>query len=153
MNQPRPWFQWLLMWGLLLGAWWGAERWGPAAPWLDVTATLRPLQPRHPRVVATEDRAHMPFGGASQKAWEFLDTLELDHPTSWQLKGSARAWYPLRRFFLHLPEADKRRVEVYHWGDSQIEGDRISKVLRQRWQSKWGGRGPGWVLPAACHPR
>ncbi len=147
MNQPRPWFQWLLMWGLLLGTWWGAERWGPAAPWLDVTATLRPLQPRHPRVVATEDRAHMPLGGASQKAWEFLDTLELDLPASWQLKGSARAWYPLRRFFLHLPEADKRRVEVYHWGDSQIEGDRISKVLRQRWQSKWGGRGPGWVLP------
>ena len=58
----------------------GAERWGPAAPWLDVTTTLRPLQPRLPRAIATEDRASAPFGGASQQAWDFLDTLELDFP-------------------------------------------------------------------------
>ena len=147
MNQPRPWIHWLLLWGLLLGTWWGAERWGPAAPWLDVTATLRPLQPRLPLQVGTTDREHTPSWGAANESWAFLDTLDLDIPTSWQLKGGARAWFPLRRFFLRLPQADQQRVEVYHWGDSQIEGDRISKVLRKRWQSKWGGRGPGWVLP------
>ena len=147
MNQPRPWFQWLLLWGVLLGTWYGAERWGPSAPWLDVSATVRPLQPRLPRVVSTQDQAHMPLGGASQKAWQFLDTLDLDIPASWKLQGSARAWFSLRRFFMQLSEAHRRRVEVYHWGDSQIEGDRISNVLRKGWQSKWGGRGPGWVLP------
>jgi len=38
-------------------------------------------------------------------------------------------------------------VHVLHYGDSQIEGDRISGTIRQRWQERWGGHGPGIQPP------
>jgi len=38
-------------------------------------------------------------------------------------------------------------VHVLHYGDSQIEGDRISGTLRSRWQERWGGFGPGIQPP------
>ena len=34
-------------------------------------------------------------------------------------------------------------INVLHYGDSQIEGDRISGVMRNAWQKRWGGYGPG----------
>ena len=34
-------------------------------------------------------------------------------------------------------------IDVLHYGDSQIEGDRISGVMRHAWQGRWGGYGPG----------
>lgn len=37
------------------------------------------------------------------------------------------------------------KVRVLHYGDSQIEGDRISSVLRDRLQKRFGGYGPGMV--------
>jgi lysophospholipase L1-like esterase len=36
-------------------------------------------------------------------------------------------------------------VHVLHYGDSQIEGDRISDFLRQKLQGRFGGGGPGLV--------
>ena len=38
-----------------------------------------------------------------------------------------------------------RLVRVMHYGDSQIEMDRISGVFRQRLQERFGGSGPGMV--------
>lgn len=40
-----------------------------------------------------------------------------------------------------------RLVRIMHYGDSQIEMDRISGVLRQRLQERFGGSGPG-MIPA-----
>jgi lysophospholipase L1-like esterase len=40
---------------------------------------------------------------------------------------------------------DKSLVRVIHYGDSQIEGDRISEYLRTRFQNKFGGCGVGLV--------
>lgn len=40
---------------------------------------------------------------------------------------------------------DKSLVRVVHYGDSQIEGDRISEYLRTRFQGKFGGCGVGLV--------
>ncbi len=37
------------------------------------------------------------------------------------------------------------RVRVLHFGDSQIEGHRISGWLNRQWQELFGGTGPGWV--------
>jgi lysophospholipase L1-like esterase len=37
-------------------------------------------------------------------------------------------------------------VRVVHYGDSQTEEDRITNVLRERWQKQYGGGGPG-LLP------
>ena len=52
----------------------------------------------------------------------------------------------LYNFFrrLHNP---KHVVRVLHYGDSQIEGDRISSFLRNRLQKKFGGYGVGLVSP------
>ncbi|NQX91706.1 MAG: hypothetical protein HRT74_06210, partial [Flavobacteriales bacterium] len=36
-------------------------------------------------------------------------------------------------------------IDVLHFGDSQIEGDRISGFVRNKWQERWGGTGPGLV--------
>jgi len=36
-------------------------------------------------------------------------------------------------------------IRIMHYGDSQIEGDRITSFLRNRLQNKFGGMGPGLV--------
>lgn len=47
----------------------------------------------------------------------------------------------LQRFFRHL-ESDTL-VRIMHYGDSQIEGDRITSFLRNKLQVRYGGTGPG----------
>lgn len=47
---------------------------------------------------------------------------------------------------LATAKADGRIIRVLHYGDSQIEIDRISKELRQFFQNRFGGGGPG-LLP------
>ncbi len=42
--------------------------------------------------------------------------------------------------------ADSACVHVFHYGDSQIEGDRITQIIRDSLQSLFGGSGPG-MLP------
>jgi lysophospholipase L1-like esterase len=44
-------------------------------------------------------------------------------------------------------EERKEIVHILHYGDSQIEGDRITGLVRQRLQERFGGIGPG-LLPA-----
>lgn len=54
----------------------------------------------------------------------------------------------LDKFFkaLNAVEKDKSKsVRVLHYGDSQIEGDRITGYLRNELQKKYGGTGPGFV--------
>ncbi len=50
-------------------------------------------------------------------------------------------------FFEKLDNSHKKRVRILHYGDSQIEGDRITGYLRNRFQKQFGGSGPG-LLPA-----
>ena len=45
--------------------------------------------------------------------------------------------------FRQLEQARERRVRVVHYGDSQIELDRISQDLRQALQERFGGSGTG----------
>lgn len=53
---------------------------------------------------------------------------------------------PLERFFAALSdEADHCQVRVMHYGDSQIEEDRITSVIRRYLQSEYGGQGVGLV--------
>jgi hypothetical protein len=44
-------------------------------------------------------------------------------------------------------ESKKKVVRILHYGDSQLEGDRITNYLRNRFQKKFGGYGPGILLP------
>lgn len=45
-----------------------------------------------------------------------------------------------------LQAGKKRTIRILHYGDSQIEGDRITSFLREQFQRKYGGNGPG-MLP------
>lgn len=44
-----------------------------------------------------------------------------------------------------LRNADKQLIRIMHYGDSQIEEDRITATLRRRLQAKYGGHGVGLV--------
>lgn len=57
--------------------------------------------------------------------------------------------YPFFRSLEQLPGQDKL-IRILHYGDSQIEGDRISSYLRNQLQKEFGGAGIGLfpvVLP------
>lgn len=54
---------------------------------------------------------------------------------------------PLASFYELKFSKSSKKVRIFHFGDSQIENDRISSLLRERWQSVLGGGGMGY-LPA-----
>jgi len=49
----------------------------------------------------------------------------------------------LYRFFDALDNAKKKKVRIMHYGDSQIEVDRITSYIRNELQKKFGGNGAG----------
>lgn len=58
------------------------------------------------------------------------------------------------RFFLHLQlaELDSSMVHIVHYGDSQLEEDRISATIREDLQTEFGGAGPGMMPPIMTVP-
>lgn len=54
-----------------------------------------------------------------------------------------------KSFCLKALTADslKQVIRVLHMGDSQIEADRITAILRKHFQQLYGGSGPGFVMP------
>lgn len=57
--------------------------------------------------------------------------------------------HALDGFFAALAETERsgKLLHIIHYGDSQLEGDRVSDYLRNRLQLIFGGYGPGVVLP------
>jgi hypothetical protein len=53
----------------------------------------------------------------------------------------------LNSFFKKLDNSGNKKLRILHYGDSQIEGDRISGFLRHLFQGEFGGSGPG-LMPA-----
>lgn len=80
----------------------------------------------------------------AEKASEFMTYCETN---------AARIYMPgdnidyLDPFFDALEAARERPVRIMHYGDSQLEGDRISSVLREAFQERFGGSGVG-LAPA-----
>ena len=60
---------------------------------------------------------------------------------------NAKAKQYLHRFFIQLNKARSKRIGILHYGDSQIESDRITSYIRQKMQLQFGGYGPG-MIPA-----
>ena len=65
--------------------------------------------------------------------------------TRFDLPNDDPTWFD--RFFLHLElaELDSNVVHIIHYGDSQLEEDRISSTLREDLQDEFGGAGPGMM--------
>lgn len=62
----------------------------------------------------------------------------------------ATADHFLPRFYQSLSDlkdGKRRKVRILHYGDSQIEGDRITSFIREKLQAEFSGTGPG-MLPA-----
>ena len=86
-----------------------------------------------------------------------LDSASItDSITAWKVahqQKMMRIQYPdgqhgLPKFFAALRDLQngkRRKVRVLHYGDSQIEGDRITSFIREKLQSEFGGRGPGMM--------
>jgi hypothetical protein len=58
------------------------------------------------------------------------------------------------QFFQKLKElsSSKKKIHMLHFGDSQIEGDRMTGFIRQRMQEQFGGFGPGLVPANNVYP-
>jgi lysophospholipase L1-like esterase len=65
--------------------------------------------------------------------------------TSIQYKDSSKT--ALYNFFESLAaiQSDDKSMRILHYGDSQIEGDRITDYLRQKLQAHFGGKGCGFI--------
>ncbi len=69
------------------------------------------------------------------------------HPNL-RLQGSETAFVRLGYFFNRLQnKLHQGPLHIFHFGDSQIEGDRITRTLRTSWQNRWGGYGLGYLAP------
>lgn len=64
--------------------------------------------------------------------------------SSSQVRDNGTRQY-LQAFYDALGTAAKEQVRVVHYGDSQIEEDRISSVLREHLQERYGGGGVGLI--------
>ena len=58
------------------------------------------------------------------------------------------------KFFLNLEIASlgDTGIHILHYGDSQLEEDRISSTIREDLQTMFGGRGPGMIPAVASVP-
>lgn len=55
--------------------------------------------------------------------------------------------------FFEALASSGQKIRVLHYGDSQIEGDRITSFLRFKFQSMFSGGGPGMYSPVSVVPR
>ncbi len=74
-------------------------------------------------------------------------TFEVENATELLMSGDGKQ--KLHQFFEVLSGvvSAKEKISILHYGDSQIEGDRITGFIRERIQSQFGGNGPG-LIPA-----
>ncbi|HOZ29310.1 MAG TPA: hypothetical protein PLL66_00165 [Bacteroidales bacterium] len=60
--------------------------------------------------------------------------------------------FALDDFFAKLNDIETEgKVRIMHYGDSQIEGDRISAFIRSKLQAKFGGMGMGLCAPVPVY--
>jgi len=65
---------------------------------------------------------------------------------AWRIELSWRLdWGNNCRLPVLQKEKDSTIIRIAHYGDSQLEGDRISCYLRKKFQQKFGGSGVGFV--------
>lgn len=71
--------------------------------------------------------------------------LSVNNSSNIHLNGSAAS--SLHAFFEKLKNAagSGKKIHILHYGDSQIEGDRMTGFIRERIQTQFGGNGPGLV--------
>ena len=92
---------------------------------------------------ATRQKQFAAFADSLRFYEDFFDSGK----TRFDLPNNDPTWFD--RFFLHLQLAsiDSSVVHIVHYGDSQLEEDRISSTIREDLQEEFGGAGPGMLPP------
>ena len=120
------------------------------------------VQPTQKQVISEEDFTHyQPLfpDELDFSVYEPSDTLTIELPEPFvaiaaELRSKIfELQYPevflkdLHTFFakLSILRTSNKVVRVLHYGDSQIEGDRVTSELRNQMQSRFGGLGPGLI--------
>ena len=87
---------------------------------------------------------------AFSDALKYYEDFFKEGRTRFDLPNDDLTWFD--RFFqsLQMAQKDSTTVHVIHYGDSQLEEDRISSTIREDLQSEFGGNGPG-MLPGVMH--
>ena len=67
------------------------------------------------------------------------------NPNRIHLPNNDYTYFDSLFYLMEHAQADHKVYRVVHYGDSQIEMDRITSVLRQRLQEMFGGSGPGMI--------
>jgi lysophospholipase L1-like esterase len=75
----------------------------------------------------------------------------IDSTRFWFPEGQRNYWWTLFERWEKL-EARKELFRIMHYGDSQIEMDRITGYIREQLQSMFGGGGPGLLPPVQLVP-
>ncbi len=92
------------------------------------------------------DTAAAPFAFDASKLAPLEERIKLHYP----VEGKA-VLHPL---FAALESAgsNSRPMRILHYGDSQLEGDRITAYVRNKLQTQFGGNGPGLIAVADIVP-
>ncbi len=84
----------------------------------------------------------------TDQSWDTVKANEDSLKTSIAMlkfpKNNRKLLYPVFKAFDKAKTSDQP-VRIMHYGDSQIEGDRITSFIRNRLQKKFGGSGVGLI--------
>jgi hypothetical protein len=96
--------------------------------------------------LVTDTAAAQPFVFDESKLAPLEERIKLHYPET----GKA----VLHPFFASLQSAGSgsKPIRILHYGDSQLEGDRITAYVRNKLQTQFGGNGPGLVAVADIVP-
>ncbi len=119
----------------------------------DPKSLLKKEEPKKPdisKIIALADaEEEVQVNKADTAAKKKVEQIKSD--TAIQLNTSVQTRskedIPLQFFFdaLQNLSQDNSTIRILHYGDSQIEGDRISDYLRMKLQQQFGGSGPGFI--------
>lgn len=79
---------------------------------------------------------------------------ELSEDASTEIHLNESGIANMHNFFQTLRgvSSNKEKISILHYGDSQIEGDRMTSYIRQRIQDQFGGNGPGLIPAKNVYP-
>ena len=105
---------------------------------LNIPADSTTTQEYHAEELIRKHLAQKQLDKAQQLAYKITH-----HPTAIAVPNDSLGYFD--NFFASLQEAQTRPMRIAHFGDSQIEEDRISGILREQFQSEYGGNVVGLV--------
>jgi len=80
-----------------------------------------------------------------------IQQSQLDSTKFYYATGVKDFWFPIFEEWAKLRKS-KKLYRILHYGDSQIEMDRITSHIREKLQSRYGGSGPGILPPLQLVP-